>query len=129
MNEYDQSIADVLRRTLHDAQDLVRGEIALAKAEVRQEMRRAGVAMAALAAAALAGVIGIVFLLTAVAWGISAAAGWPAWTGFAIVAGVVLMAAAVLAAVGKQRFNGDRHMPLTVDTLKENMEWTRDRKP
>src|SRR5688572_3271069 len=129
MNEYDQSIADVLRRTLHDAQDLVRGEIALAKAEVRQEMRRAGVAMPALAAAALAGVIGIVFLLTAVAWGISAAAGWPAWTGFAIVAGVVLMAAAVLAAVGKQRFNGDRHMPLTVDTLKENMEWTRDRKP
>jgi hypothetical protein len=129
MNEYDQSIADVLRRTLRDAQDLVRGEIALAKAELRQEVRRAGVAVAALAAAAVAGLIGIIFLLTAAASGISAAAGWPAWTGFAIVAGVVLMAAAVLAVVGKKRFNGERHMPLTVDTLKENMEWTRARKP
>jgi protein-S-isoprenylcysteine O-methyltransferase Ste14 len=129
MNEYDQSIADVIRRTLHDAQDLIRGEIALAKAELRQEVRRVGVGMAALAGAAVAGVIGILFLLAAIAWAIPAVAGWPAWTGFAIVAGVVLVAAAVLAAMGKKRFNGERHMPLTVETLKENMEWTRARKP
>ena len=129
MNEYDQSIADVIRRTLHDAQDLIRGEIALAKSELRQEVRRVGVGVAALAAAAVTGVIGLLFLLAAVAWAIPAAAGWPAWTGFAIVAGVVLVAAAVLAAIGKKRFNGERHMPLTVETLKENMEWTRARKP
>jgi protein-S-isoprenylcysteine O-methyltransferase Ste14 len=129
MHEYDQSIADVIRRTLHDAQDLIRGEIALAKAELRQEVRRVGVGMAALAAAAVTGVIGILFVLAAIAWAIPAAAGWPAWTGFAIVAGVVLVAAAVLAAMGKKHFNGERHMPLTVETLKENMEWTRARKP
>jgi len=129
MHEYDQSIADVIRRTLHDAQDLMRGEIALAKAELRQEVRRVGVGMAALAAAAVTGVIGILFVLAAIAWAIPAAAGWPAWTGFAIVAGVVLVAAAALAAMGKKHFNGERHMPLTVETLKENMEWTRARKP
>jgi hypothetical protein len=82
-----------------------------------------------LAAATVAGVIGILFLLAAVAWAIPAAAAWPAWTGFAIVAGVVLLGAVVLGMVGKNRFNGARYMPLTADTLKENMEWTRARKP
>lgn len=128
MNEYDQSIADVIRRTLHDAQDLVRGEIALAKAELRQEVRRVGAGVMSLAAAAVAGLIGVVFLLTAVAWAIPLMTGWPVWTGFAIVAGVVLLAGVVLAMMGRKRFNGERHMPLTVETMKENMEWTRARK-
>ena len=39
MNGYDQTIPDLIRTTIHDAQDLVRGEIALAKAELRQEVR------------------------------------------------------------------------------------------
>lgn len=129
MNGYDQSIADVIRSTLHDAQDLVRGEIALAKAEMRQEVRRVGAGVAALAAAGVAAVIGVVFLLSAAAWGIATAAAWPVWAGFAIVAGVVLLLAVVLAMVRKTRFNGERRMPLTVDTMKENMEWTRNRKP
>lgn len=129
MSGYDQTIADVIRSTLHDAQDLVRGEIALAKAELRQEVRRVGAGAAALGAAAVAGLIGVVFLLTAVAWGITAATGLPAWVGFGIVAVVVLIAAAVLGMMGKKRFNGERHMPLTFETMKENMEWTHARKP
>ncbi len=129
MNGYDQSIADLIRTTIHDAQDLVRGEIALAKAEMRQEMRRVGAGVAALAAAAVAGVIAIVFLLTAVAWGIPAALDWAPWTGFAIVGLVVLIVAATLGLIGKNRFNGERRMPLTVETMKENMQWTRARKP
>jgi protein-S-isoprenylcysteine O-methyltransferase Ste14 len=129
MTEYDQSIADVIRRTLNDAQDLVRGEIALAKSEMRQEVRRVGAGVATLAAAGVAALVGVIFLLMAVAWAIPAAAGWPVWTGFALAAGIVFVAAAVLAMAGKKRFNGDRHMPLTVDTMKENMEWTRARKP
>ena len=129
MTGYDQSIADLIRTTIHDAQDLVRGEIALAKAELRQEMRRVGAGVAALTAAAVAGVIAIVFLLAAVAWAIPAALGWAPWTGFAIVGFVVLIAAATLGLIGKSRFNGERHMPLTMETMKENMQWTRARKP
>lgn len=128
MNGYDQSITDLLRSTVRDAQDLVRGEIALAKAEMRDEVRRFGAGAALLAAAAVAAIIAVVFLLTAASWGISEAAGWPAWPGFAIVGFVVLLTAAVLGMVGKKRFNGERHMPLTVDTMKENMQWTRAQK-
>lgn len=125
MQGYDQSIADVIRSTIQDAQDLVRGEIALAKAEMRQEVRRLSMGAALLAAAALSGIIAAVFLLTAVAWGIPAAMQWPAWTGFAIVGGFVFIVALVLAMVGRSRMSSDRYMPLTTDTLRENMQWTR----
>lgn len=128
MNTYDNAIVDVLRSTIHDAQDLVRGEIALAKAELRDEVKRVGAGVAALAAAAVAALVAVVFLLTAAAWGISAAAAWPVWAGFAIVGGVVLLMALVLAVMGRKRVNGHAHMPLTLETMKENMEWMRARK-
>lgn len=128
MPGYDQSLADLLKSTLHDAQDLVRGEIALAKAEMRQEVRKVGAGAAAFAAAGVAALLAVVFLLTAAAWGITAALGWPAWSGFAIVGTVVLLVALVLAMMGKKRFNGEQRMPLTTETMRETMQWTRARR-
>ena len=81
----------------------------------------------ALSAAAVAALIAVVFLLTAVAWAIPVALAWPAWTGFAIVGGVLLLAAVALGLMGRGRLNGHRHMPHTVDTMKENMQWMRAR--
>ncbi len=129
MNGYDQSIADLLRSTIHDAQDLVRGEIALARSELREEVRRAGAGAAMLAAAAVAGSIAALMLLTALAWVAPAAFGWPVWTGFAIVGGLVLIVAAVLGTVGMGRLNHRPYMPLTAETMKENVQWTRARRP
>jgi hypothetical protein len=80
-----------------------------------------------LAGAALAGVIGLVFLLTTLAWGLSEGLGWPVWTGFGIVTALTLIAAGALAYVGRARLGRERHMPLTVDTVKENMQWMRAR--
>ena len=123
----DQSIAGVLKSTIQDAQDLVRSEVALAKSELRAEMKRAGMGIAALAAAAVAAVIALVFLLTAVAWAIFEGLGWPIWAGFAIVTVVVALAAVILAYVGRRRLASERHMQLTVDSMKENMQWMRAR--
>ena len=127
MAEYDDSIADVLKRTLHDVQELVRGEIALAKTEMREEVRRVGAGFAALAVAAVSALIAVVFLLTAVAWAISIGFGWAAWAGFAVVGAVVLIVAAVLGLVGRNRLVGKRAMPRTMDTMKENAEWMKAR--
>jgi hypothetical protein len=124
MNGYDQTIADVIKTTIHDAQDLVRGEIALAKVELRQEVRRIGAGAAALAAAGVAAIIAIVFMLTAAATGVAAAMSWPAWTGFGIVGVVLLVMAAVLGMIGRNRFGAEVRMPLTTQTMKENMQWT-----
>jgi hypothetical protein len=127
MASYDPSIAELVKTAVRDAQDLVRSEIALAKAEARAEVRRIGLGAAFLAAAALAAVIGVVFLLTAAAWAISELLAWPAWAGFAIVTLAALLAAGALAAVGRRRMRAERPMPRTMDTLKENVQWMRAR--
>jgi len=127
MANHESSIADLIKDAVRDARDLVRSEIALAKSEARQEVRRLGVSAALLVAAAITGIIGLVFLLTAVAWGISEGLQWPVWAGFGIVTVLVLIVSGVLAYMGRARLRSERHMPRTVDTLKEDMEWIRAR--
>ena len=127
MANHDSSITDVIRDAVRDAQELVRGEIALAKAEAREEVRKLAMGATLLAAGALAAVIGICLLLMAAAWAISEFAAWPASVGFAIVAVATLLMAVALAFVGKGRMTAERRMPRTMDTMKENMEWMRAR--
>jgi hypothetical protein len=123
---HEPSIADVLRTTLQHAQDLVRAEIALARSELRLELQRMRAAALLFAGAALSAAIAVIFLLTAAAWAIPAAFAWPAWTGFAIVGGAVLVAAVGLGLAGRA-YAGGRPMPHTVATMKENLAWMRAR--
>jgi hypothetical protein len=123
----EPSIGDVIRNALRDAQDLVRSEIALAKAEAREEVRGLGAGAGLLAGAALAAVIAVVFLLTTVAWAISEGLEWPVWAGFGIVTLLMLVTAVALASLGRSRLAATRHMARTVETFKENMEWIRAR--
>lgn len=127
MPMYDQSIVDVLKSAVRDAQDLVRGEIALAKAELRAEVRQIAVAAVMLIAAAIMALIGLVFLCSTIAWGIAEGAGWPVWAGMGIVTLLALTGAAALAMMGRSRFAQQRHMPLTMETMKENARWMRPR--
>jgi uncharacterized membrane protein YqjE len=127
MDTHEPSIADVIKHAIRDAQELVRSEVALAKAEVREEVRRVGVGAGLLAAAALSAAIAVIFLLTTLAWGIADALQWPVWAGYGIVTVLMAVAAGVLGYLGKQRITAARHMPRTVDTLKENIEWMRAR--
>jgi hypothetical protein len=127
MDTREPSIADVIKNAIRDAQELVRSEIALAKAEVRQEARRVSVGAGLLAGAALAAIIAVIFLMTTIALAIAALAGWPVWSGFGIVTVLVAIAAGALASIGKKRLTAARHMPRTRDTLKENIEWMRTR--
>ncbi len=127
MADHDQSISDLIRAAVRDAQDLVASEIALAKAEFREEVRRLGLAAAFLVAAAVAGVLGLTFLLSTLAWGLATAFQWPVWVGFAIVAVLTLLLAAILAYAGRRKLIAGRHLPQTTDTLRENKQWIRAR--
>jgi hypothetical protein len=128
MNRYDESLADVLKSTVNDAHELLRGEINLAKVEMREEISRVAAGGALLAGAAAGALVAVVFFLTAAAWAIATLAEWPVWSGFAIVGLLTAVAAVVMGSIGRGRLNGHRHMPLTVDTLKENMQWIRAQK-
>jgi uncharacterized membrane protein YqjE len=127
MANHEPSIADLIREAIRDAQDLVRTEIALARAELRDEVSRLGAGAAMLASAAMAALLGLGFLGTTIAWAISALAGWPAWAGFGIVTVLMFGAAVALAVIGRRRMTAARHMPHTVDTVKENLQWIKAR--
>lgn len=127
MAGYEQSIVDVVKSAVRDAQDLVRSEIALAKSELSQEGRRLAMGLALLVGAAVCAVLGLVLLMTTIAWGLAAALQWPVWAGFGIVTALMLIAALVLAMVGKRRLVAERHLPMTMDIMKENAEWIRHR--
>jgi Flp pilus assembly protein TadB len=124
---YDQSIADLIRTAVRDVQDLVRSEIALAKAELREEGRRLGVGVGLIAGAAVAGVLMLAFLMSTLAWGLAAAFAWPVWIGFAVATGVLLLVAVVMALAGRRRLAAGRHLPKTTDTMKETAQWIRAR--
>jgi Putative Actinobacterial Holin-X, holin superfamily III len=127
MPEYEQTILDVVKSAVRDAQDLVRGEIALAKSELRGELKRMAAGARALAAAAVMAVVALVFLFGTIAWAIADVAGWPVWAGLGLVTLLAVVIAAALAAVGRARLAAERHLPLTVDTMKENAKWIRAR--
>ena len=127
MANEDKSILDLLKSAVSDTQELIQTELALVKAEVRQEISRIQGALAAFAAAAIAAVVAVGLLATTIAWAVSEGFGWPAWAGFAVVTLLMMMVALALAYVGRRRLAAQATMPLTVDTLKENAKWIRAR--
>ena len=127
MATHEPSIADVIKNAIRDAQYLMRSQVALARAEVREEVHRVSVGAGLLAGAVLAAVMAVIFLMTAVALAIAVLLGWPVWSGFGIVTVFVALVAGALGYIGKKRITAARHMPRTVDTLKENIEWMRAR--
>lgn len=127
MSQQDPSIVDLLKNAIRDAQDLVRKEVALVKAELREEAGKLGSAVAMLAGAAVMGVLALVFLMTTLALGLAQAFAWPAWIGYAIVTGLLLLMALVLGLMGRSRMAAARPLPRTMETMKENSEWIRAR--
>ena len=127
MAQQEPSIVDLLKQAIRDAQELVRGEVALVKTELRQEVRRVGSAVAMLAVAAVVGLIALIFLLTTAALGLADALNWAPWIGYGVVAGVLLLVAIVLALIGRSRLATSQPLPKTMETMKENSEWIRAR--
>jgi hypothetical protein len=126
--EYDASVSALLSGIVGDAQDLIRKEIALARQEVREELTTAKDAATALViAGAILGVGGL-FLLVTVALGLADLLDWPAWAGFGIVGLLFGIAGAIMLSSARQRMKQINPVPeRTVETMKENIEWIKDR--
>lgn len=105
----ERTIGQLVADATHDLEGIVRGEIALAKAEVSSGAKVIGKGAGLLAGAAFLALMGVVFLLHSAAWGI---AEWlPVWAGYLIVAVVVLIIGAVLGLLGKKALDNARPAP------------------
>jgi uncharacterized membrane protein YqjE len=119
-----ESIGGLIRGILNDLRTLIREEIALARIEIREQAGRAKAAALSFGIAVAALLFGGIFLLVAIALGIAYLIGWPAWTGFLIVAIVLCAGGYFTLASGRKQLAAVHAVPEeTVTTLKENSEW------
>ena len=101
--ETEQKLSALVSSAAQDVSALVRGEIALAKAEVRQDVKQAASGGALFGAAAVLGVFGLIMLCFAAAYGLHATGLGLAWC-WLIVAGAFLLVGGLCALVGLGRF-------------------------
>ena len=119
-----ESIGGLIRGILNDIRTLIREEVALARVEIREQAGRAKAAALSFGIAAAALLFGGIFLLVSIALGIAYLLGWPAWTGFLIVALLLCGGGYFTLSNGRKQIATVHAIPEeTVTSLKENSEW------
>ena len=111
------SIGELLGDVTRDLSTLMRQEVELAKAELKQTTTRAGKGAGMLAGAGIGGHFVLLFLSLALMWALGAimALGWAAL----IVAVIWAIIAAVLASIGRKELKQIKGLPQTGETLSE----------
>lgn len=120
----EPTLTELMSGLVSDTKLLLRQELALAKHEIQQEVRKTKTALTCLGAgigiAAIGGLLFIVMLVHL----LNALTAWPLWICYGIVAGVCIIAGAALLYGGKKQISDIEVVPRqTVETMKENIRW------
>jgi hypothetical protein len=120
-----RSTAELVKDLSRQASLLVRQEIQLAKTEVREKGKRAGVGTAALAAAAVAGLLALGTLTAFLVLALDGV--MPAWAAALVVTLAWAALGVGLALYGRDKLReaGTPVPEKTIETLKEDVEWIR----
>ncbi|MEV8213607.1 phage holin family protein [Leifsonia sp. NPDC077715] len=113
----NSSLGELLGEVSRDLSTLIRQEMELAKAEIRQTATRAGKGAGLLGGAGYAGLMAVFFLSIALWWALGYLVG-NAWSGV-IVAIIWAIVALVLYLVGRKQLAAVKGAPQTVETVKE----------
>lgn len=109
---------DTLERTLgqlvadatNDISSIMRSEVALAKAEISADAKRAGLGAGMFATAGVFAFLALILLLISAAYGL-VAAGLAPWLAFLIVGGALLLFGVTLVLVGKRNLGNVKGKP------------------
>ncbi len=117
----DRTVGQLVADASHDLSALLRSEVALAKAEITEDVKQGALGAGLFAGAAVFGIFGFLFVLVTIAlllilWGL------PAWAGYGIVAVVLLLVAAVLGLIGFTRIKKVGPPERTIATSKQTIE-------
>ncbi|TFC77233.1 phage holin family protein [Cryobacterium sp. TMS1-20-1] len=113
----ETSLGDLLGEVTRDLSTLMRQELELAKAELRQSATRAGMGAGLLGGAGYAAIMAVLFLSIALWWGLGDLVG-NGWSGL-IVAGLWALIGLVLYLMGRKELKTVKGAPRTVDSLKK----------
>ena len=128
MTEREASVGTLVSSIVGDVQTLARQEIALAREEIKEELGTARDAAIKLGIAAAVLTIGGILLTVFLSLAVADLFNWPAWAGFWLVGLVFAIIGGVLLYRGKKDVDQIKPMPQkTIDTMKENVEWIKDR--
>lgn len=124
--ERSRSVAEMMSTLAGDVTLLFRQEVELAKAELREEAKKAAKGGVMLGAAGVVGHMAFLLLSFALAWGLAAL--MHPGLAFLIVGVVYAAVAALLYLTGRGRLQQADPVPeQTVETVKEDARWARDR--
>jgi F0F1-type ATP synthase assembly protein I len=124
-SESDVSVTSLVGGIVNDAQELMKQQLALFKAEVREDMRKTSEASVSLALGLGATLVGSIVLSFAVAHLLS----WafptvPLGVWYVVIGGVVTAVGAGLTCSAYQKFRSFNPLPdETAKALEENLEW------
>ena len=124
---HDNSLADLARQLSDQTTELVRHEVELAKAELRDKGKRAGIGAGMFGGAGALGLYALGALTAAIIAGIAEAL--PVWASALIVAALYGAVAGILALRGKKKVQ-QATPPLpeeTVQSVKEDVRYTKQR--
>jgi uncharacterized membrane protein YqjE len=122
----EQSIGDLLKQLSQETSTLVRQEMALARAELGEQGKRAGTGAGMLGGAGVAGLLTLGALTATVIALLDLA--MVTWLAALIVTVVWAVIAAVLAAQGRTKLKqAGPPAPQTVETVKEDVRWAKTR--
>jgi hypothetical protein len=124
----DRSIGDLLKQLSEETATLVRKEIELARAEITQKGKQAGLGFGMFGGAGVAGLLALgsltAFLIALLATGMEV------WVAALIVTVVWTAIAGVLALVGRNKVQeATPPAPQTVETIKEDVQWAKTQTP
>jgi hypothetical protein len=121
----DRSAANLVSDIISNAQEIVRSEVRLAKAEIREEMAKFLASAKKMAIAAVVGLFALSFLLWSAAMLLQHV--MPAWASTLLVG----LGLAVIAAILYFSARAALHFPKpekTIENVKENVEWVKNQR-
>lgn len=122
----DKSLGALVALASSNVSNLVRAEMDLAKLELKADAKKAALGSVMFTIAALIGGLIVILLSIALAYGLVALGIWH-WAAFLIVAGVYLVLALILIAIGYQRIRRIDGAKRTRKTLKADISALRHR--
>lgn len=116
----DKTIGQLVVDIKTDVTDLVKSEVALAKAELADDAKAAGKGAGMFAGAALFGFFALMLLLIGAS--LTLALLLPTWASFLVVGVLLLVIAGVLALVGKSKISKVKAPERTIATSKDSVQ-------